>query len=196
VAGGARVRQPDVRRALLILVIVALAAPTAAAEADVTISVGGGKYREILYPGAFRIKGKTGDYRGTVSLEADEFPFDGNYVRIGEVGTNSKGEYVFPQVALSRNTRLRASAGSETSKTTTVFVHPGVKWNFKTVSNRQKVKISFVYTGHPGFAPPENAFFVYIWINDRSPRRLGGQRRLEQIGRAWPIDRACGKKSF
>ena len=224
------------RRSILLALLCALVLP-ATSEGAVTIKVGSGKfmeekYRETLYPRGFRIKGKTGAYRGPVALESDEFPFDGNYARVGEVQTNSKGEYVFPKVAPSRNARLRAYAGTEISKPLSVFVHPGVKVKVRTVDDGLRVRIAFTYLGHPGFAPPEQAIFAYIWINDRGPVRLGGKRRLTQVGdgkwqyaattdlpssrrkyryglgfcspglsaagygRTWPIDRACGERSF
>jgi hypothetical protein len=175
-----------VRRLLIAGLLCALAAP-ATAGADVTIKVGQGKYqeakyRETLYPQGFRIKGKTGAYRGQVSIESDEFPFEGNFTPAGTAQTNDKGEYVFPKVAPSRNARLRVRAGGELSKVLPVYVHPGVKVKYRTVSNGVRVKISFTYIGHPGFAPPENAFFAYIWINDRKPVRLGGKRTLTQVG--------------
>lgn len=174
------------RRLLVLSLLAALAVP-AAADAEITLKIGSGKYaeqkyRETLYPRGFRLKGKAGDYRGPVTLEIDEFPYDGNFLDSATVNTNDKGEFVFPKVAPSRNAHLRVRAGYERSKPLSVFVHPGVKVSYRTVSNGQRVKISFTYIGHPGFAPPENAFFVYITINNRKPRRLGGKRTLQKIG--------------
>ncbi len=173
------------RRLLLLALLGALAAP-ATADAEVTIKIGKGrfqqqKYRETLYPRAFRVKGKTGAYRGPVTLEIDEFPFDGNFVDTATVNTNDKGEYVFPRIGPARNAHLRARASYERSRPLSVFVHPGYKFDYRTVSNGTRVKISLTYIGHPGFAPPQ-ATYIYIQINDREPRRLGGLRRLEQIG--------------
>ncbi|HEX8054509.1 MAG TPA: hypothetical protein VF517_16090 [Thermoleophilaceae bacterium] len=169
------------KRFVLLTLVLALVAP-ASASAEVTIKVGGSKYREVLYPGSFRIKGKTGTYRGAVKLEVDEFPFDGAYADGGTVNTTDKGEYVFPNVAPTRNARIRARAGSEVSKATTVFVHPGVKRKERLVADF-RVKVSFAYLGHPGFAPPADSFFVYM-IKNREKRitRLGGARTMAQIG--------------
>lgn len=169
-------------RAVLLILVVALALP-ATASAEVTVKVGGSKYREVLYPDTFRVKGKTGTYRGPVTLEIDEFPFDGNYVDTATVNTDDKGEYVFPKIGPTRNALLRARAGGERSKPVSVFVHPGVKVSYRTTSSGQRVKISFTYAGHPGFAPPEKFLYAYIVKNNREPaRRLGGKRPLTQIG--------------
>jgi hypothetical protein len=218
-------------RLVLLAVLLALAVPSSAVAA-VTIKAGGPKHREVLYPKTFRIKGKTGTYRGPVKIQMDEFPFEGTYTDVGTVETNSKGEYVFPKVGPTRNARVRVVAGPETSKNLSLFVHPGVKIKYRT-SGGTKVKIAFTYNGHPGFAPPENSFFVYIIKNDKEPaRRLGGKRKLTQVGdgrwqyaqttdlpssrnrysyflvfctrrlaelgygRAYRVDRNCGKKSF
>lgn len=169
-------------RAILLVLVVALALP-ATASAEVTVKVGGSKYREVLYPDTFRVKGKTGTYRGPVTLEVDEFPFDGNYADAATVNTNDKGEYVFPKIGPSRNAYFRARAGGERSKPLSVFVHPGVKVNYRTTGNGLKVKISFTYSGHPGFAPPNQFLYTYIVRNGKEPaRRLGGKRKLTQIG--------------
>jgi hypothetical protein len=169
------------KRLAVLTIAGALIAP-ASASAEVTIKVGGSKYREVLYPDSFRIKGKTGAYRGPVTLEVDEFPFDGAYADGGTVDTNSKGEYVFPKVAPSRNARIRARAGNERSKHTTVYVHPGVKHTFKEISGN-RMRLSFTYLGHPGFAPPQNAFYAYIAIRGESVlRRLHGPVAMQQIG--------------
>jgi hypothetical protein len=169
------------KRLALLTLTIALLAP-ASASAEVTIKAGGDKWREVLYPGSFRIKGKTGTYRGAVKLEVDEFPYEGAYGDGGTVNTNDKGEYVFPNVAPTRNARIRARAGSEVSKDTTVYVHPGVKRRERLVAD-YRVKFSFTYLGHPGFAPPADSFYVYMAKNnERRITRLGGARRMTQIG--------------
>ncbi len=215
--------------------LVALAVP-AQASAEVTIKLGSNKYgvekyREVLYPDTFRIKGKTGTYRGPVALEVDDFPYDGGG-EVATVETDENGEYVFPKVALRNNSKVRVRAGIEFSKTIELYVHPGVKLGYRTVSNGQRVKVSFTYIGHPGFAPPENNFFVYILIRGKDRvRRLSGPRSMTKIGdgrwrfadtlnlprsrrvyryfllfctrglsasgygRAYAIDRSCGKKA-
>lgn len=168
-------------RLVLAAIVAALVFP-AASSAAVTVKAGGSKYREVLYPKTFRIKGKTGDYRGPVTLQMDEYPFEGSYTDVGTVETNAEGEYVFPTVGPSRNARVRARAGAETSKDLSLFVHPGVKIKYRT-SGGTSVRIAFTYIGHKGFAPPENSFFVYIVRNNREPaRRLGGRRKLTQVG--------------
>ncbi|HEX8646921.1 MAG TPA: hypothetical protein VF715_08455 [Thermoleophilaceae bacterium] len=169
-------------RVLLLIVVLALALP-ATASAEVTLKVGGSKYREVLYPDTFRVKGKTGAYRGPVTLEIDEFPFDGNYADTATVNTDEEGEYVFPKIGPTRNALLRARAGAERSKPLSVFVHPGVKLSYRTTSSGRRVKISFTYIGHPGFAPPQRFIYAYIVKNNREPaRRLGGKRALTQTG--------------
>ncbi|MDQ3935043.1 MAG: hypothetical protein M3340_10500 [Actinomycetota bacterium] len=175
------------RRVVLIVTLLALAAP-AQASAVVTIKLGSNgyqvqKYREVLFPDTFRVKGKTGDYRGNVTLEMDEYPFDGYGEPYATVHTNDKGEYVFPKVGPTRNALIRVRAGDELSRTMSLFVHPGVKLGYRTVSNGRKVRISFTYSGHPGFAPPQDSFYVYIVIQGRERvRRLGGARKLAQVG--------------
>ena len=167
-------------------------APTQAG-ATVTIKVGSDefeaqRYRERLYPGTFRIKGKTGDYRGPVTLEVDEFPF-GAFVDGGTVNTNDTGEYVFPKVGPSRNAHIRVRAGGKVSKVITLYVHPGVKRKQRRVA-QYRDRVVFDYIGHPGFAPPANSFFVYLGkTNERKLRRLGEARRMTQIadGR-WRFD--------
>ena len=174
------------KRLALVTVAVALAVP-ATANAEVTIKVGdtGGqqdKYRETLYPNGFRVKGKTGSYRGPVTLEVDGFPYEGTYSNYGpSVSTNDKGEYVFPDVVLGRNAKVRAVAGSERSKAIELFVHPGVRNRFKELS-RDRMRIDFTYIGHPGFAPPPNAFYVYIVFENRSGmRRFHGPATMQKI---------------
>jgi hypothetical protein len=169
------------RRLVFLTVAAALVVPASASAAP-TIKVGGDKYREVLYPDTFRIKGKTGDYRGLVTLESDEFPFEGNFADTATVSTNDEGEYVFPKIGPRRNTRLRVRAGGERSKSTTVFVHPGVKRKEKLVAD-YRVRVSFTYIGHPGFAPPADSFFVYLSRSDKPKQvfRLGSARTMTQV---------------
>ena len=170
------------KRIVLLATLLALAVP-AQASAVVTIKLGGpeAKYREVLYPDPFRIKGKTGDYRGPVALEVDDFPYDGGG-EIATVQTDDKGEYVFPKVVLDKNTKVRVRAGSEFSKTIELFVHPGVKFGMKELS-RGRVRPTFTYIGHPGFAPPPDAFYVYILKTHESKlRRLDGPASMTRIG--------------
>lgn len=168
-------------RAILLIVVFALAMP-AVASAEVTVKVGGDKYREVLYPDTFRVKGKTGTYRGPVTLEVDEFPFDGSYTDAATVNTDDKGEYVFPKIGPTRNAMLRARAGNERSKALSVFVHPGVKRKERRVSTNRD-RVSFTYIGHPGFAPPADSFFVYMLkVGTKTLRRLGSARTMTQVG--------------
>ena len=169
------------RRLAPLILAAALVAP-ASASAEVTIKVGGDRYREVLFPDTFRIKGKTGTYRGPVTLEADEFPFEGNFGDSATVNTNDEGEYVFPKVGPRRNTRLRVRAGGERSKSTTVFVHPGVKRKERLVAD-YRVQTTFTYVGHPGFAPPADSFFAYLGRSDKPRRifRLGSARTMTQV---------------
>ena len=167
-------------RLVVVALVVALAAPAAASAAP-TIKVGGDKYREVIYPGTFRIKGKTGTYRGPVTVEVDEFPFDGAFSDRGTVDTNDKGEYVFPAVNPTRNAQIRVRTAAERSKVTTVYVHPGVKRK-ETQLSRDRVRVTFTYLGHPGFAPPRDSFFVYISRSDRGTvQRLGGPFAMSQV---------------
>jgi hypothetical protein len=133
--------------------------------------------REPLYPDPITIKGMAPD--GPVVLEVDEFPYD-DFVDYQT--TVSDRTYSFKKVILQKNSRVRVRAGGERSKKTTIYVHPGVKSKYRSVSGDTKVKISFTYLGHPGFAPPENAFYAYIFINDEPrARRFTGPRKLKQI---------------
>jgi hypothetical protein len=133
--------------------------------------------REPLYPEPIAIKGKAP--AGSVALEVDEFPYD-DFVDYQT--TDSDGSYSFKKVVLRKNSRVRVRAGGERSKTVTIYVHPGVKSKYRSVDGNSKVKISFTYYGHPGFAPPENAFYAYIFINDEAKaRRFTGPRKLTQI---------------
>ena len=172
-------------RLVPLAIVLALLVP-ATASAEVTIKVGSDKYRaekyrEQLYPGGFRIKGKTGDFRGQVQIEVDEFPY-GSFVDGGTAATNDKGEYVFSKVAPTRNAMVRVRAGNERSKTIELFVHPGVKWK-DSVTSKGRLKVSYTYIGHPGFAPPSNAFFVYIKKTKESKlRRVGGPLSMTQVG--------------
>lgn len=169
-------------RVLLGIVALALALPSSA-SAEVTIKVGANKYREVLYPDTFRVKGKTGTYRGPVTLEVDEFPYDGNFQDSQTVNTSDEGEYVFPKVGPSRNARLRARiAGPERSKALEVYVHPGVKHKERRHSDTH-IRVSFTYIGHPGFAPPADSFFAYMLkVGTKKLRRLGGARSMSQVG--------------
>jgi hypothetical protein len=168
------------RIALLALILVLVVPATS--EAKVTLSVSGDKYRERLYPDTFRIKGTTGDYRGPVTVEVDEFPYDGAYADAGTVNTTSKGGYVFPKVGPSRNARVRVRAGSERSKSVAVFVHPGVKRKERRISN-DRFDVSFAYLGHPGFSPPADSFFVYLYkAGSKKLQRLGTARTMAHVG--------------
>ncbi len=178
------------RLPLLLLPLLLASIAPAGAGAAVTIKVGrdkyrSDKYREQLYPASFRIKGKTGDYRGPVTLELDEFPYDsfsGGAESSLMAETNDRGEYVFPSVGPTRNARVRVRAGEEYSKTIELYVYPGVKAREKELS-RDRVRVDFTYRGHPGFAPPDNAFFVYMGRDhERFLRRLGGPFRMKQVG--------------
>lgn len=173
-----------VKRGAFVALLVCCTAPAPAAGA-VTIKVGSDKleaqkYRETLYPGTFRIKGKTGDYRGPVTLEVDEFPYDG----FGDgqtTNTNDRGEYVFPRVGPSRNTRIRARAGGDLSDVIILYVHPGVKRKERRIAPDWD-RVVFDYIGHPGFAPPAESFFVYLAkAREQKLRRLGGARRMNQV---------------
>jgi hypothetical protein len=173
------------RRLVLTAVAVALAVP-ASASAEVTIAVGKGKYqeqkyRETFYPGGFRLKGKTGAFRGQVQLEVDEFPF-GGFVDSGTATTNDKGEYVFPKVVLTRNSKVRVRAAGERSKTLDLFVHPGIKQSGNVSSDGRRYSFSWTYIGHPGFTPASNNSYVYIHkVKERKLRRIGGPVTMSQI---------------
>ena len=54
-----------------------------------------------------------------MTLEADEFPYDGKYADVATVNTDDKGEFVFAKIGPSRNAQLRARAGGERSKPVT-----------------------------------------------------------------------------
>ncbi len=175
----------SVLKRIAVAVLLACCILPAHAGATVTIKVGSSKSetqesRERLYPGTFRIEGKTGDYRGPVTLEVDESPFDTSLD--GEtVNTTDKGEYVFPKVGPTRNARIRVRAGNEFSKVITLYVHPGVKAKNRPVVP-YRTRFVFDYIGHPGFAPPANSFFVYLHkTKERKLRRLGDARRMTQI---------------
>ena len=169
------------RSTLFLILVLALAAPSTASAA-VTVNVGGDKFREVLYPQTFRVKGKTGSYRGPVTLEIDEFPFDGSFTDTATVNTDSNGEYVFPRIGPTRNAHLRARAGGERSPALEVYVHPGVKIKEKRVSNNRD-SVSFTYLGHPGFSPPPNSFYVYLLKRGtKTLRRLGSARTMAQVG--------------
>jgi hypothetical protein len=169
-------------RTLVLMLVLVLALP-AVASAEVTVKVGGSKYREVLYPDTFRVKGKTGTYRGPVTLEMDEFPYDGNYADVATVNTDDRGEYVFPRIGPTRNARLRARiAGPERSEPLEVYVHPGVKHKERRVSQNRD-RVSFTYIGHPGFAPPADSFFVYMLkVGTKTLRRLGSARTMTRVG--------------
>ena len=167
---------------LIVLMLVVACAFPASASATITVKVGGDKYREVLYPDTFRIKGKVDDYRGAMTLEVDEFPYEGSYSPKESTPTDERGEFVYPQVALRRNSRVRVRAGSAVSNVVEVYVHPGVKHKMRQLS-RGRVRGTFTYYGHPGFAPPDKAFFVYIARTDDTKfRRLGGPYRMKQVG--------------
>jgi hypothetical protein len=169
------------------LIIAAALLVPAAASAEVTIKVGKGKfleekYRETTYPNGFRLKGKTGSYRGPVTLELDGFPFEGSYTDYGTVNTNDKGEYVFPKVVIGRNAKVRVRAGSERSKAIELYLHPGLKWKDRVSGNYLHLTVTFSMPA--GWAPPEpGGFFVYMLKTSRGskPRRLGKARTLVQV---------------
>lgn len=174
------------RFAVVALVVLGLLVP-ATASAEVTLVVGKGefqeqRFRETFYPNGFRLKGKTGTYRGPVTLEIDGFPYEGTYTDYGTVSTNDKGEYVFPKVVLGRNAMARVRAGSERSKAIQLYVYPGIK-------QKVRVKGDYLHLTHtltlsPGWVPPDpNAAFVYILKGrENRLRRLGGARKLVQVG--------------
>lgn len=174
------------RRLVLLALVAALAVP-ASASAEVTIRVGTGKYqqqkfRESFYPEPFRLKGKTGAYRGQVQLEIDEFPY-GSFTDAGTAPTDDKGEYVFPKVVLSRNAMVRVRAGNERSKAIQLYMHPGIKNSGSVSSDGRRLTYKFTYIGHPGFAPPSNASYIYIQkAKERKARRIGGPLSLTQVG--------------
>lgn len=174
------------KRVVLAALALALLVP-ANASAEVTLKIGKGKYqqeryRETFYPEGFRLKGKTGDYRGTVALEIDGFPYEGSYSDYATATTNDKGEYVFPNVVLGRNAMVRVRAGGERSKAIQLYVFPGIKWKQRVKGDYLHLTVTFTLS--PGWAPPEpDAAFVYILKDgEHRLRRLGGARRLTQVG--------------
>lgn len=165
------------RRLLLLALVCALAAP-ASAGAVVTIKTSK-NVRDIAYGDTVRVKGKTGTYRGPVTLEIDEFPYEGSYVDTATVGTNDRGEYVFPKVGPNRNARLRARiAGPERSKAIEVFVYPAVKFKQRRAgSNHDRVTLSM--SGPPGFVVPQDQLYIYLLKSGkRTYQRLGGARTM------------------
>ena len=170
------------RGAVVLIGVLALASPASAA---VTIKP---TKREPLHPEPIDVRGNAGDYRGPVVLELDEFPFD-VYAESRVVDTNSKGDFVFKKWVLNMNSRIRVRAGTTYSKAVKVYVHPGVKFKYRTTSGGTKVKVSFTYVGHPGFAPPKKAFFLYIETNQPGQRgrvrRLGRKRAMKQVRDGW-----------
>jgi hypothetical protein len=115
-----------------------------------------------------------------VQLEVDEFPY-GSFVDAGTASTNDKGEYVYPQVALTRNAQVRVRAGNERSKTIQLYVHPGVKWKDRV--DGDYLNVTATYTAHPGWTPPTNpGFYIYILkTKENKLRRLGGARSMSQV---------------
>jgi hypothetical protein len=173
------------KRLTLVALALALIVP-ASASAEVTIKVGKGKfheekYRETTYPNGFRLKGKTGSYRGPVALELDGFPYDGSYIDYASAATNDKGEYVFPNVVIGRNARVRVRAGSERSRTIELYLHPGLKWKDRVSGDYLHLTVTFSMPS--GWAPPEpGGFFVYMLkTKENRLRRLGGARTLVQV---------------
>ena len=174
------------RRLALLALAAALALP-ATASAEVTIKVGSGrfqeqKYRETFYPNGFRLKGKTGTYRGAVQLEVDEFPYEGSFADAGTASTNAEGEYAYPKVVLRRNSMVRVRAGTERSKAIQLYVYPGVKGKDRV--DGDYLVLSATYTSHPGWTPPTNpGFYIYIVkSNDKKARRLGSARSMSKVG--------------
>jgi hypothetical protein len=173
------------RRLVLLTVAFALVVP-ATASAEVTIKVGSGKfqeqkYRETFYPNGFRLKGKTGTYRGQVQLEVDEFPYEGTYTDGGPASTDDKGEYAFPKVVLRKNSMVRVRAGTERSKALQLYVYPGVSGKDRV--DGDDLVLTATYSGHPGWTPPTNpGFYIYILKRgDSKARRLGGARSMSQV---------------
>lgn len=167
------------RRLLLLALMCALAAPASAA-AEVTIATGK-NVRDISYGDAVRVKGKTGTYRGSVTLEVDEFPYDGNYVDSQTVSTNDKGEYVFPKVGPNRNARLRARiAGPERSKAIEVFVYARAKLKRRQAdANHDYDRVTLSLSGPPGYTVPQDQLYIYMLKSGkRTYQRLGGARTM------------------
>ena len=170
------------RGAAVLIGVLVLASPASAA---VTIRT---SEREPLYPKSITVRGNAGDHRGQVALELDEFPYD-SYSESRVANTDSKGDYAFTKWVLNKNSRIRVRAGSTYSKVVTVYVHPGVKFKYRTTSGGAKVRVSFTYVGHPGFAPPKKAFYLYIETNQRGQsrrvRRMTGPRAMKQVRDGW-----------
>ena len=162
------------------LLVVAMVVP-ATAGAAVTIKTSK-NVRAIEYGDAVRVKGKTGTYRGPVTLEIDEFPYEGDYRDTATVSTDDKGEYVFPRIGPSRNARLRARiAGPERSKAIEVFVYPVGRLKHRRADfdhDRVVVNIS----GPPGYTIPADKLYIYM-LKDGSKtlQRLGGARTMSQV---------------
>ncbi|HEX8646924.1 MAG TPA: hypothetical protein VF715_08470 [Thermoleophilaceae bacterium] len=164
---------------LPIAVLVALLIP-ATAGAAVTIQTSK-NVRDIRYGDSVRVKGKTGDYRGPVTLEIDEFPYEGSYVDSATVSTNDKGEYVFPRVGPTRNARIRARiAGPVRSKAIEVFVYPADKFK-SSRADFDHDRVSMSISGPPGFTLPPDKLYIYMLKRkSKAFQRLGGARTMTQ----------------
>jgi hypothetical protein len=166
------------RRLLAVGIVLAVAAP-ATADAAVTIKTSGDK-RDYQYPEKVRIKGKTGDYRGIVTLQTDEYPYD-SFGQAAIVETDGKGEYVFPDVVFRKNSRVKVVAGSQTSKTIELYFHPGVKFKRRR-ADYDHDRVALTLTGHPGFTVPPDRLFIYMLKQGADAfQRLGRGRTMSQV---------------
>lgn len=107
--------------------LIAVPAVQAAKPAPKNISINPNT-ATVKFGGTAVLSGKlNGSNNGnrTITIEADESPYEGNFSNAGNVTTNSSGEWTFAAKP-DQNTRYRARSGNADSKTVDVNVRPAI----------------------------------------------------------------------
>ena len=82
----------------------------------------------VKFGGTATLSGKlsgSNNSNRTITLEADESPFEGNFSNAGNTTSNASGEWTFAAKP-DQNTRYRARSGNADSKTIDVNVRPAI----------------------------------------------------------------------